>query len=199
MDAFVAHTTIEPTHEWEKVIETALSSCNALTALVTENFVESKWCDQEVGYCVARQVPIVPIKLGADPHGFIAKYQAATVAAPGTAPWVADAIFRALTRHPASRDRMALPVVRRYAESTSFDGARANFDLLREIPSEAWTRELVEIAEQATQENGQIAGARVLKPENKPMPEAAGEILAPIRDRLGMNDVLPVADDDIPF
>jgi hypothetical protein len=59
--AFVAHTTIEPTREWERVIETALSTCRALTALITADFVTSRWCDQEVGFCLGRRAPIVPV------------------------------------------------------------------------------------------------------------------------------------------
>jgi hypothetical protein len=43
---------------------------------------------------------------------------------------VADAIFRALVRHPIAQRAMAAPVVHRYASSGSFDGARANFALL---------------------------------------------------------------------
>jgi len=43
MDAFVAHTAIEPTREWERVIEAGLGSCHALAVLVTEDFIASKW------------------------------------------------------------------------------------------------------------------------------------------------------------
>jgi hypothetical protein len=53
IDAFVAHVDVEPVREWEHVIEAALSSCHALAALATDDFVRSKWCDQEVGYCLA--------------------------------------------------------------------------------------------------------------------------------------------------
>lgn len=199
VDAFVAHTTIEPTREWEQEIEAALRSCHALTALVTDDFVMSKWCDQEVGYCLARKVPIVPVKLDADPHGFIGKYQAATVAPPGTAPWIADAIFRALARHSGIRAMMAAPVVHRYAASGSYDGARANFRLLQEVPDDAWTRELVEVAAQAAQNNNQIEKAVVFESENRPMPEATTELLAPLQERLGMNAAPVQIDDDIPF
>lgn len=79
---------------------------------------------------------------------------------------------------------MAAPVVHRYARSRSFDAARANFELLRSVPADAWTRELVEVAERA-EENGQVREAFVLGPM-KPMPEAAAELLAPIKDRLTM-------------
>jgi hypothetical protein len=199
MDGFVAHETIEPTHEWEREIEAALGSCHAMTALITHDFIASRWCDQEVGYCLARKIPIVPVKLDTNPHGFIAKYQAATAAWPGTAPWIADAIFRALARHSAIRGLMAGPVVYRYAASRSIDGARANFDLLRGLSVDVWTRELVATAERATAQNSQIASAAVLEPESKSMRQAAAELFAPLRDALGMNTPPPVADDEIPF
>jgi hypothetical protein len=200
IDAFVAHTTIEPTREWERVIEAALSSCHALTAVVTNDFVTSKWCDQEVGYCLARRIPIVPVRYGADPHGFIAKFQAARVEQPGTASWVADGIFRALARHAALRELTAPPVVHRFAATTNFDGARANFGLLKELPAELWTRELVDIAERAVQENSQLATASLLSPR-KALAEATAELLAPVRDRLGMDVRVDTGDrdDDIPF
>jgi TIR domain len=201
VDAFVAHSTIEPTREWERVIEAALSSCHALTALVSDDFVASRWCDQEVGYCLARRAPIVPVRLGVDPHGFIAKFQAARVEHPHTAPWIADGIFRALARHAALRELMVAPVVHRFAATTNFDGARANFPLLDEIPSELWTRDLVELTERAIEDNSQLRNANLLRPVSEPVPEATRELLAPIRERLGMNLGVEtvVVDDDIPF
>jgi hypothetical protein len=200
VDAFVAHSTIEPTREWERVIEAALSSCHALTALVTEDFVSSRWCDQEVGYCLARRIPIVPVRLGDDPHGFIGKFQAARIGQ-GTAPWIADGIFRALARHAALRESMAQPVVHRFGSTKSFDGTRANFQLLQDVPSELWTRELVEVTERAIKENSQLQNANLLGPVYKSVPEATTELLAPIRERLGMDVPVDagVTDDDIPF
>jgi hypothetical protein len=47
-------------------------------ALMTEGFHDSVWTDQEVGYAVARGVPIVAVRLGKDPYGFIGKFQALT-------------------------------------------------------------------------------------------------------------------------
>lgn len=199
IDAFVAHTTIEPTREWQREIETALASCHAFTALLTSDFAESKWCDQEVGFCLARRVPIVPVRLEVDPHGFIGRYQAARAAPPGTAPWVADAIFRALFRHAAIKDAMAAPVVYRYVASRTVEGARSNFALLREVSEASWTRELVELVERAAGENPQIQNATVLEPELKAMPEATRELLASVRERLGVGAPVIAADDDIPF
>ncbi|HMD86917.1 MAG TPA: toll/interleukin-1 receptor domain-containing protein [Terriglobia bacterium] len=73
---FVAHQDIHPTKEWQEEIENALASMDAFVALLTETFHDSLWTDQEVGYALARGVPIIAVKLGIDPYGFIGKFQA---------------------------------------------------------------------------------------------------------------------------
>ena len=47
-----------------------------LCAILTPNFYQSKWCDQEVGIALGRSIPTLSIKKEADPHGFIGKSQA---------------------------------------------------------------------------------------------------------------------------
>lgn len=74
--SFVAHTDIEPTKEWQTQIELALASMDSFVALLTRGFKESNWTDQEVGFALARRVPILPVSRGIDPYGFIAKIQA---------------------------------------------------------------------------------------------------------------------------
>jgi len=76
VSAFVAHVDIEPTLEWQDQIELALRSMHAFAPLFTPGFNTSKWTDQEIGFAVARGVLIVPVRLGMDPYGFIAKQQA---------------------------------------------------------------------------------------------------------------------------
>jgi len=49
---------------------------DAFVALLTEGFHESDWTDQEVGYALGRSVPLIAVKLGKDPYGFIGKFQA---------------------------------------------------------------------------------------------------------------------------
>lgn len=73
---FVAHTDIEPLTEWQNEIELALASMDALAALLTPGFHESFWTDHEVGFAFARRVPIIPVRLGIDPYGFMGKSQA---------------------------------------------------------------------------------------------------------------------------
>src|SRR5690606_17271888 len=73
---FVAHNDIEPTREWQDEIESALSTMDAMVAVLVPGFPESKWTDQEVGVAIGRRVPIGPLKAGRDPYGLIGKYQA---------------------------------------------------------------------------------------------------------------------------
>ena len=74
--AFVAHKDIDPTAEWQNEIELALSTCDALVALLHPGFHESKWTDQEIGFVMGRPMPVFSIFLGETPYGFIGKTQA---------------------------------------------------------------------------------------------------------------------------
>lgn len=74
--AFVAHEDIKPTEAWQREIERALRSTEALAALMTKNFHDSLWTDQEVGFALGRRVPIIAVNLGMNPYGFIGSMQA---------------------------------------------------------------------------------------------------------------------------
>lgn len=74
--SFVAHEDIEPLKEWEIEIERALFSMDILIALLTEQFSDSNWTDQEIGVAIGREKPIIPVRIGKDPYGLIGRYQA---------------------------------------------------------------------------------------------------------------------------
>jgi hypothetical protein len=75
IEGFVAHEDIEPTKKWQQVIEAALLSCDALVALLHDGFQESPWCDQEVGYVLGRNIPVVPVAFDQQPYGFFGALQ----------------------------------------------------------------------------------------------------------------------------
>lgn len=75
VSAFVAHEDIIPSKPWQDEIVAALASMDAFVALLTKDFHESEWTDQEIGFAFARGVPIVSVRLGRDPYGFIGKFQ----------------------------------------------------------------------------------------------------------------------------
>lgn len=77
ISSFVAHDKIEPDEDWQEEIKLALQSMDAMLVYITDGFFDSVWTNQEIGYALARGVPIVSIKMGTqDPIGFISKRQA---------------------------------------------------------------------------------------------------------------------------
>ena len=75
ISGFVAHEDIEPNLEWQDEIELALGSMHALCALLTPDFHQSNWTDQETGFAFGRNVPVLSLRLGVSPYGFMGKNQ----------------------------------------------------------------------------------------------------------------------------
>lgn len=131
--AFVAHDDIEPTKEWQTEIERALRTMDALLAIISPGFLASRWCDQEVGIAIGRSKLIIPLRAGADPHGFLGKYQG--LQATGVEMLtVAEKVGEILTQNPLSSQRMAEALVERLASSWSYDTAKRNMTLLERVP-----------------------------------------------------------------
>lgn len=129
VSAFVAHDGIEPTRQWQDVIEYALRTAEALVALLTPDFPKSKWTDQEVGVVFGRRRLVIPVKLGADPYGFIGKYQA--LQGKGVEDGeIARKIFEILAKHNATQKGMAEALVSEFENSHSFQNAKDNMTLL---------------------------------------------------------------------
>lgn len=102
ISAFVAHEDIKPSKEWEVEIEKALFSMNALCAILTPDFCESSWCDQECGYAFGRNVLTIPIEKGQLPYGMFGKIQA--IKSEGkNAHQIAERVFEAIVDNDKSR------------------------------------------------------------------------------------------------
>ena len=102
ISAFVAHEDIKPSKEWEVEIEKALFSMNALCAILTPDFKESTWCDQECGYAFGKNVLTIPIDKGQLPYGMFGKIQA--IKSEGkNAQQIAENVFDAIVSNDKSR------------------------------------------------------------------------------------------------
>lgn len=75
-EVFLAHEDIEPTTQWEKEIYKNLKECDVFIALISNNFKNSKWTDQETGIAYRGNKFIIPISINMAPYGFINKFQA---------------------------------------------------------------------------------------------------------------------------
>ena len=148
---------IEPTKEWMEEISVALATCDEWSVLLTPDFAESAYCDQELGFALSRDVLIIPIRHGADPHGFISKFQAL----PGDTSQLAShhlakGIFEVLVASHKTAAKLAPAIAERYSGAHSYDDARANLGRLLEIPADHWTTEMIELVEKAGRENSQL-------------------------------------------
>lgn len=154
--AFVAHDDIEPTAEWQQKIESALNSMDALAAILSDDFVNSPWCDQETGIAMGLGRLVVPVSIEANPHGFLSKYQRLNGMG-RDASQIATGICETLSRHEATQARMAVAHVELFKASNSYAQARARMSLLERM--QFMTPEIAQSLRSAAQENDQITDA----------------------------------------
>ena len=183
---FVAHDAIEPTREWQEVIELALRTCDVLIAYVTHDFNASSWTDQEVGWALGREIIVIPLSVDADPYGFFGAYQAVrllegqrvteTAAAVGRA--IAVATFRQ-QRSGALRllGRMTNLVVDAFCRSGNSAAVSRRYQLLMMIPPVAWSEDLLDVVEQSMRENRHIQEAEITE-SGRQLPEILQEMIA---------------------
>lgn len=157
VSSFIAHKDIEPTKKWQDEIELALSTADALVALLRPKFRESYWTDQEIGFALGRSLPILTVRLGDDdPYGFLAREQA--IQGRNVPPKeLARAIFQVFARNKRTRRRVAELLVYRFTSSFSFQNAKENFELLKD--ASYWDEQLSKSVASAVKQNSQVAGA----------------------------------------
>ncbi|MEO6248753.1 MAG: toll/interleukin-1 receptor domain-containing protein [Sphingomicrobium sp.] len=77
ISSFVAHDTIKPMKEWRREILKGLDTMEMMLVYLTDQFAESIWTQQEVGFALGKDIPVISLKLqGKDPPGFIDNVQA---------------------------------------------------------------------------------------------------------------------------
>ena len=146
VSGFVAHEDILPTKEWQNEIENALFSMEALVALMTEDFHESDWTDQEVGCAFGRGVPIIAVKLGRDPYGFIGKFQALSC------DW--DTAPTEIVKLLIAKDRMLNAYIKAVQTCVSYDQANKLSKILPSILT--LSKQQASSLVSAFNENGQL-------------------------------------------
>lgn len=154
ISSFVAHSDIEPTLEWQNEIEAALSTCDALVALLHPDFHRSKWTDQEIGFAMGRGVPVCAVRFGEDPYGFIGRFQAFNGNGK-KASRVSAEIFEAFRKHKQTQRRMADVLIAMFADSPSFADSKTRMGYLEELT--VWEPSYPSRLRSAVKRNHQIA------------------------------------------
>jgi TIR domain len=155
VDAFVAHEDIEPSLEWQGVIELALATCDAMVVWVTPDLPQSDWTDQEVGFCIGQRTLIIPVRLGRDPYGFIAKYQG--LQGLGKEPFaISKEIVEILAKNGSTASRYRGPAAYAFAGAGSYEMARTTYKMLTLLPIDGWDGEILNMLEEAPARNDQL-------------------------------------------
>ncbi|HOC94362.1 MAG TPA: toll/interleukin-1 receptor domain-containing protein [bacterium] len=153
ISCFVAHENIHPIEEWQHEIEKALFSMDAFMALLTDNFPNSQWTDQEIGIAIGRRTPIVPVRLGIDPYGFIGKYQG--LKGKDISPHrLANQIFNTLIEKRYLKDRLFESLAVRLENPVSYKHATFLMGYLEKMPYAS--PQTIERLEKAPENTGQL-------------------------------------------
>jgi len=152
--AFVAHEDIEPTEEWQREIERALFSMDALVALLSEDFHDSTWTDQEVGVAIGRGVPLIAVRLGMDPYGLMGKGQGLGGCSWSDPNGIAVKVFQLLHKRLPDKSRLFECALSAYAQSRSFADSAWKVEHLLSV-FEALSTDQVDRLVEAYHANGQ--------------------------------------------
>jgi hypothetical protein len=157
ISGFVAHEDIAPSLEWQAEIDLALRTTQAALALLTADFHESKWTDQEVGVAIARGVLVIPVNLGVVPYGFMGKYQAlaASLDHPEA---LADEVFAILSKRPGTIAAMREGLVTALERANTYKAAKKVAKLLVAIQRD-FTEVQVSRIRAALADNDQVSNA----------------------------------------
>jgi len=156
ISAFVAHEDIEPTKEWQDEIELALSTQDVCVALLTEEFSNSKWTDQEIGIAIGRGVPIVSVRLGQDPYGFIGKFQAVTGAGKKSEE-IAGELVQTFLGNERLYHRMTSALILSLEKTRSYVTANRLMEIIKTLPS--LSPDLIKRLENAPEQNSNVKRA----------------------------------------
>lgn len=158
-EAFMAHDDILGSAIWEEEIIQAIKNADFFIPLISKEFKESPFTDQETGIAVCLEKKIIPIKLDdMNPYGFIEKYQAL--------PYRNDVNDLALTiaqvgliyEPQSSYHQKALnSIVHAFCKSISFEIANATIQILCEC-NDLSSNQLTQIIK-AIKTNSQIKNA----------------------------------------
>jgi hypothetical protein len=160
IDAFVAHTDIHPSLKWRDTIRAALASCHLMVAVLHENFHESQWCDQEVGWALGRGIPVMPVRrqahVGQRFDGFLEEHQDLVLDPKyGSGEWwLAQRIFERVLAEPKTQAVGVKALAEAFVNSHSYDRTRYLWAHIAQV--ETWDSEQVRRLEYAVETNRQV-------------------------------------------
>lgn len=163
---FIAHDDIPGSAIWEEEIIQAIKIADLFIPLISKEFKESPFTDQETGIAVCLKKKIIPIKLeNINPYGFINKYQAlqykiypANYSLHDNTKELALTIAQiGLNHEPQYHQKVINSLVYAFCSSNSFDTTNATIKIMSDC--DHFTSDHLRQIIQAIKSNDQIIGA----------------------------------------
>lgn len=156
IEAFLAHEDIEVSEDWKEVIIKKLEDCEIFIPIISNNFKESDWADQESGIAFYQKKIIAPIYIDKPPYGFIGKFQGEKLNS--NVSMTCEKILETVKKYPVY-DRIRDGFIAFFAKSAEYLEANERAQLIEgfEPYSEKQVKEIVS----SFIDNPQITGAFV--------------------------------------
>lgn len=158
VSCFVAHDSIEPMDQWQQTILKGLETMELMLTFVTDDFHESYWTNQEIGYALARNIPVISFKVeNKDPVGFIAEKQALKGSLDeltASLPKLYDLLAKKLN----NQSRMQAALVEAFVSSPDWSETTRRFNRLSKHVTKLTESEVQQIID-AYRENDQLHSA----------------------------------------
>lgn len=174
IESFLAHKDIEPSKTWRDEIRAVLASCHAFVALLHTGFYKSEWCNQEVGWALARHIPITPVRFpeSEERNGFLADFQEINMSREDE--WfLSRQIFMTLFNDPRTHDAGVRALAEAFVNSWSFDTTRWLWELIAAEPR--LESEQLRRLEHAVSTNRQVHQA--VTRDGTPIPELVSQLV----------------------
>jgi hypothetical protein len=162
-NCFLAHEDIPPLSHWPRRLQKNLDECDLFLAVLTTEYNESFYCQQELGYACHRKIEVLPILVSALPVGIIYDVQGIHLN-----PKTLVASCRKIVRHVATIESLSEPVVsemiNEFGEAGSFDQAGRRARRLLSESRLTFSRKQARAILDRTLANRQIAESRSASP-----------------------------------
>lgn len=161
ISAFVAHDSIEPMEKWQTTILKGLDTMEIMLAFVTDDFHDSYWTNQEIGYALARNIPVISLKLQKnDPAGFISEKQALRGSLDNLNHSITE-LYDVLANKLGNQSRMQTALIEAFATSPDWNETTDRFNRLKKHINKLNETEVERIIS-AFKENDQLHNAAYL-------------------------------------
>lgn len=198
VSAFVAHDTIVPMSTWQREIEKGLDTMELMLAFVTEDFHNSAWTNQEIGFALGKGIPIIAIKYGArDPVGFIGEKQAmkARFDRPSEA---AQKVVQILIDTLGQKQRFQQVLIAAFLASPDWDAARDRFNRIQATVTSLNDEEMKSIQNGFSQ-NDQLYRSIYLTNQNRRLERFLEKATGKLVTVQGRVIKVEAPEEDIPF